>query len=384
MWQEQSVGYAKDSEKAAETYIESEATMEDRHEGTSSAVIGKPERSPTHSDGEAADARAGSRIDLARYVPSQIGHIGQDHQTALPRIAKDSLLAGLIDQALRHVPTRHDVYPGDSRRMDFLMPESVHLVVCSPPYWTLKEYRDTTGQLGHVPDYESFLAELDRVWAHCYRTLVPGGRVIIVVGDVCLSRRRNKGRHTVVPLHASIQEHCRKIGFDNLQGIFWHKIANAAYEVENGSGFLGKPYEPNAVIKNDVEYILMQRKPGGYRSPSLATRVMSVISEENYQKWFRLSWDDLPGASTRDHPAPYPVELAERLIRMFSFAGDTVLDPFLGTGSTSIAAARCGRNSIGVEVDPHYRSMASERLARETQGLFSKVELQFHEGWDSA
>ncbi len=254
----------------------------------------------------------------------------------------------------------------------------VHLVVCSPPYWTLKEYRKTEGQLGDVADYESFLTELDRVWSRCYRVLVPGGRLIIVVGDVCLSRRRNKGRHTVVPLHASIQERCRKLGFDNLQGIFWCKIANAAYEVENGSGFLGKPYEPNAVIKNDVEYILMQRKPGGYRSPSIATRVLSVISEQNYQKWFRLVWDDLPGASTKAHPAPYPIELAERLIRMFSFVGDTVLDPFLGTGTTSIAAARCGRNSIGVEVDPYYWKMASDWIAQATQDLFSKVTLRFY------
>jgi DNA modification methylase len=133
---------------------------------------------------------------------------------------------------------------------------------------------------------------------------------------VDLSRRKNQGRHTVVPLHASILEHCRRVGFDNVQGIFWCKIANAAYEVENGSSFLGKPYEPNAIIKNDVEYILMQRKPGGYWSPALATRVMSVISEENYQKWFRLVWDDLPGAPTKRHPAPYPIELAERLVRM--------------------------------------------------------------------
>jgi DNA modification methylase len=181
-----------------------------------------------------------------------------------------------------------------------------------------------------------------------------------------------------VPLHASIQEHCRKLGFDNLQGIFWCKIANAAYEVENGSGFLGKPYEPNAVIKNDVEYILMQRKPGGYRSPSLATRVMSVISEENYQKWFRLVWDDLPGASTKTHPAPYPVELAERLIRMFSFVGDTVLDPFMGTGTTNVAAARCGRHSIGCEVDGQYFDLAEQRIRNETSGLFSLVTIEAH------
>lgn len=264
--------------------------------------------------------------------------------------------------------------------MDFSAPESVHLVVCSPPYWTLKEYRKTESQLGSVGDYEEFLLQLDRIWAGCWRALVPGGRLIIVGGDVCLSRRKNKGRHTVVPLHASMQEHCRKLGFDNLQGIFWCKTANAACEVENGSNFLGKPYEPNAVIKNDVEYILMQRKPGAYRKPTLAARVMSVIAEENHRKWFRLVWDDLPGASTRKHPAPFPVELAERLIRMFSFAGDTVLDPFVGTGTTMIAAARSGRNSIGIEVDPHYWKMAGKRIAESTQSLFSRTELVLHAG----
>ena len=208
--------------------------------------------------------------------------------------------------------------------------------------------------------------------------LVPGGRLICVVGDVCLSRRKNGGRHTVVPLHSSIQVNCRKIGFDNLAPILWHKISNAAYEVENGSSFLGKPYEPNAVIKNDVEFILMLRKHGGYRSPSVATRVLSVISTENYQKWFQQIWTGLTGASTRQHPAPYPLELAERLVRMFSFVGDTVLDPFLGTGTTSLAAAKWGRNSIGVEVDPHYFEMAEQRLAHETAALFGKSRIEVH------
>ena len=318
------------------------------------------------------------RIELAEFIPPEIGSVGADHQTALPRIAKDAKLSRSINEALRRVPTSHHMYLHDARAMAFLEPASVQLVLCSPPYWTLKEYRKSDGQLGYVGDYENFLIELDKVWSHCYRALVPGGRLIIVVGDVCLSRRKNHGRHTVVPLHASIQEHCRNLGFDNVQGILWLKIANAAYEVENGSGFLGKPYEPNAVIKNDVEYLLMQRKPGGYRSPSIPTRVMSVISEENYQKWFRVVWDDLPGASTKQHPAPYPVDLAERLIRMFSFAGDTVLDPFMGTGSTSIAAARCGRNSIGVEVDPHYFQLAHDSVMESSRDLFSRVTLVDH------
>ena len=208
-----------------------------------------------------------------------------------------------------------------------------------------------------------------------FEALVPGGRLICVVGDVCLSRRKNSGRHTVVPLHASIQEHCRAIGFDNLAPIIWHKIANAVYEVENGSSFLGKPYEPNAVIKNDIEFILMQRKPGGYRAPSVATRVLSIIPEDCHREWFQQIWTGLPGASTRDHPAPFPVELAARLIRMFSFVGDTVLDPFMGTASTNIAAAKWGRNSIGIEVDEEYYALAEKRLRHETTGLFSKASI---------
>jgi DNA modification methylase len=174
----------------------------------------------------------------------------------------------------------------------------------------------------------------------------------------------------VVPLHSSIQIQCREIGFDNLAPILWHKISNAAYEVEGGSSFLGKPYEPNAVIKNDIEFILMLRKPGGYRSPSLATKILSVISTDNYQRWFQQIWTGITGASTRHHPAPYPLELAERLVRMFSFVGDTVLDPFMGTGTTSIAAANWGRNSIGIEVDPHYFTEAYRRIANETARLF--------------
>ena len=316
-----------------------------------------------------------SAEELAKYIPSEIGAI-EDPQKDLPRIAKDPRLTARIEARLRELPTRHEIRLGDARAMDFLQPNSVHLVVTSPPYWTLKKYRETAGQLGFIEDYETFIYELDKVWEHCYRALVPGGRLIIVVGDVCLSRRKNRGRHTVIPLHATIQEHCRKIGFDNLAPIIWHKIANASYEVDNGSSFLGKPYEPNAVIKNDIEFILMQRKPGGYRSPSLAKRILSVISAENHRRWFQQIWTGLTGASTRQHPAPYPVELAVRLIRMFSFVGDTVLDPFLGTGTTAIAAMRTGRDSIGVEIDPHYLKLAERRLLNEASGLFMSAEVE--------
>lgn len=320
---------------------------------------------------------ANGTIDLAEFVPAEIYPLN-DPQTDIPRIAKDKKLIKLIEDAVRRVPTVHSLNLGDARAMDRLEPNSVHLVITSPPYWTLKEYRDSEGQMGHIDDYEEFLAELDRVWRHCLRALVPGGRLICVVGDVCLSRRKNNGRHTVVPLHASIQEHCRKIGFDNLAPIIWHKISNATYEVENGSSFLGKPYEPNSVIKNDVEFILMERKSGGYRAPDIPTRVLSIISGENHKEWFQQIWSGITGASTRQHPAPYPIELAERLIRMFSFVGDTVLDPFLGTGTTTIAAARAGRNSMGFEVDEHYFDLAHARIANDTSSLFSKTVVGVH------
>ncbi len=316
------------------------------------------------------DQPALENADLSRYVPEGLAKLG-DPQTAIPRIAKDAHSVGQIERAVHQVPTSHSIHRGDARDMQGLQPQSVHLVLTSPPYWTLKEYRDSEGQLGHVADYEEFLQELDKVWKQCFQALVPGGRMICVVGDVCLSRRENGGRHTVVPLHSSIQEHCRKLGFDNLAPIIWHKISNAAYEVEGGSSFLGKPYEPNAVIKNDIEFILMERKPGGYRSPDISTKVLSVISTENHKKWFQQIWTGVTGASTKEHPAPYPLELAERLVRMFSFVGDTVLDPFMGTGTTTVAAAKWGRNSIGYEIDRHYYRLAQKRISEETSSLFS-------------
>ncbi len=273
-------------------------------------------------------------------------------------------MAKVLDKT-RHgtaVMTKHILNCGDARHLAWIPDASIHLVLTSPPYWTLKKYNDHPDQLGDIQDYEAFMDELDKVWQHCHRVLVEGGRLVIVVGDVCIARRRNRGRHLVVPLHADISVRARRLGFDYLTPIFWHKIANASYEVENGSSFLGKPFEPNAIIKNDTEYILMLRKPGAYRKPTEEQRRASKISKEDHARWFRSVWTDVPGASTRDHPAPFPVELALRIIRMFSFAGDTVLDPFSGTGSTALAALRANRNSISNEVDPEYFKLSVRRL----------------------
>jgi DNA modification methylase len=257
--------------------------------------------------------------------------------------------------------TSQAVHVGDARNLNWIPNESVHLVVTSPPYFNLKPYAsDAAGaQLGRIAEYESFLLELDKVWKECFRVLVPGGRVCCVVGDI-LVPRKSGGRHFVLPLPSDIQVRTRAIGLDNLTPIFWFKIGNRTNESGGGSsGFYGKPYQPGAVIKNDHEHILMLRKPGGYRTTDMIQKALSMLLPHEMDAWMRPVWSDIRGASLRGgHPAPYPVEMAERLIRMFSFAGDTILDPFAGSGSTAIAATKCGRSSVSVEVEPIYAGMA--------------------------
>lgn len=258
--------------------------------------------------------------------------------------------------------TQHVIYEGDARDLSHIEDQSVHLVLTSPPYAHLKRYEEHPDQMGHIEDYDDFLNELDRVWGECKRVLVPGGRIACVVGDVCISRRKG-GRHYVLPLSADIQVRARGIGLDVLTPIRWLKVANIKLEASSSARFLGKPNLPNGVVKNDIEHILFMRKPGGYRKPTPEMEAASRISTDDYADWFSPIWT-ISGASTRAHPAPFPKPLAYRLIRMFSFAGDTVLDPFAGTGTTNLAAIEAGRNSIGIEIEPTYIDLIEKRLGQ--------------------
>lgn len=259
--------------------------------------------------------------------------------------------------------TKHLLRLGDARDLSWIPSKSVHLVVTSPPYWNLKDYEPHADQLGDIDGYELFLEEMDKTWAECARVLAPGGRICCVVGDVCIPRKR-EGRHYVMPLHADFQVRVRKFGLDNLTPILWFKIANGAQEAAgNGAGFYGKPYQPGAIVKNDFEYILFFRKGGEYRSPSPMQKTLSMLTKTELREWLRTAWTDIKGESTRKgHPAPYPEILATRLIKLFSFVGDTVLDPFAGTGTTAVAALETGRNSISVDIEPKYFALAGERL----------------------
>lgn len=336
---------------------------------------------------ESVNRRAGDKanysLPLGSSLPDATTEDGARYETEAARDERtfEEILSGgeptLEDKRLAKelawsngaVPesTSHRIYRGDARRMEPLDGETVHLVVTSPPYFNLIDYKGRTaadGQLGDIDQYDRFLDELDEVWRRTYDLLVPGGRMCVVVGDVCLSRRE-AGRHHVIPLHADIAARCRTIGFDYLTPILWSKIANMATEVGGRSGFLGKPYEPNAIIKNDVEYILLLRKPGRYRKPTKAQRALSVLEPEEHHKWFRSIWTDVRGESRKaGHPAPFPAHLAYRLIKMFSFVGDTVLDPFWGTGSTTVAAIEAVRSSVGFDIAPNYLEIGRDRLAQ--------------------
>ncbi len=284
------------------------------------------------------------------------------HTVQMPLPNRD-LAAGRQGQPASTQGSSHLVVQGDSRDLGFIGNESAHLICTSPPYGSLKEYPDHPGQLGNIAEYDEFLAELDKVWRECLRILVPGGRVACVVGDVCISRRRG-GRHHVLPLSADLQVRARAIGFDNVTPIRWLKVANIHLEASRSSRYLGKPNLPNGVIKNDLEHILLFRKPGGYRKPSAWQEEQSFIPTDDYSRWFSAVWTDVNGQLRNGHPAPYPLEIPRRLIRMFSFVGDLVVDPFGGTGTTALAAIETGRNSVSVDIDPGYVDMMEARLGK--------------------
>lgn len=293
------------------------------------------------------------RKGLSHATPALVVEVLTD-LAGRPRAARIDLCVG--------VPTTHLIAHGDSRRLDWIADDEIPLVVTSCPYFDLKAYDDGPGQLAAIESYEAFLAAMDDVLRECLRVLMPGGRLALNVGDVLRSRAQH-GEHHVLPLHADLLVRSRALGFRTLNGIIWRKKTNCAYEGA-GRGTLGRPGQPNGIIKSEAEHILLMRKPGPYRSVSHALARASHISQSEYDTFFQQVWD-IPGArADRGHPAPFPIEIPYRLIRMFSHANDTVLDVFGGSATTALGAAKAGRNSICVDAAHTYVARAIERVGR--------------------
>lgn len=256
-------------------------------------------------------------------------------------------------------PTTHRVLNGCARRaLKRLDGESIDLVVTSPPYWQLKDY-GAEGQIGAGQSYEDYLAALAEVWTECHRLLRPGCRLAVNIGDQYL-RASEHGRYRVVPIPADTIAACQGAGFDFMGNIVWRKVSTT--RTSGGGVWMGSAYHPkDGHVTYEHEYILLFRKLGRWKTPSREVKERSRLTREQRSAWFRGYWELAPERQN-DHVAKFPVELPERLIRMYSFRGETVLDPFLGSGTTSLAAMRAGRDSVGVELNPDFLPLIARKL----------------------
>jgi DNA modification methylase len=262
------------------------------------------------------------------------------------------------------------LFVGDARRMGEVPDGSVHLVVTSPPYWDLKDY-GVAGQIGCGQTLHEYLGAIDGVWRECRRVLCDSGRLCINIGDQ-FARASLYGRYRVIPLHAEVIGQCCALGLDYLGAIVWQK--KTTVETTGGAVVMGSyPYPPNGIVELDHEYILICRVPGPARTVSREVKEQAALSREEWKQLFSGHWS-FAGERKRGHEAPFPEELPRRLVRMFSFPGDTVLDPFLGTGTTAAVALALGRNAVGYDVSEEYAKAAAERCRG--QGLFVQVSLE--------
>lgn len=266
--------------------------------------------------------------------------------------------------------TMHKIIIGDSRKMNELKDSSIHLVVTSPPYWQLKDYGTDT-QIGFNDSYEEYINNLNLVWNECYRVLKPGCRMAINIGDQ-FARSVYYGRYKVIPIRTEIIKFCETIGFDYMGAIIWQK--KTTMNTTGGATVMGSyPFPRNGIIEIDYEFILLFKKPGKTSAPSKEIKEKSKISKEKWKEYFSGHWY-FNGEKQDKHIAMFPIELPKRLIEMFTFVGETVLDPFLGSGTTSLAALLTNRNSIGYEINKEFLPIIKNKLRIDSNTLFQEHE----------
>ncbi len=260
---------------------------------------------------------------------------------------------------------------GDSRKMVELEDSSVQLIVTSPPYWHIKDY-GTENQIGYGQTLHEYLKDLYRVWKECYRVLEPGRRLVINIGDQ-FARSVIYGRYKIIPLHAEVIAQCEEIGFDYMGSIIWQK--KTTMNTTGGATVMGSyPYPPNGMVEIDYEHILIFKKPGKSKKVPKEIKEKSKLTKEEWKTYFSGHWN-FGGARQVGHEAMFPEELPRRIIKMFSFVGETVLDPFLGSGTTVKVALELNRNAVGYEINESFADVIKEKVGINTLINFNKIEI---------
>lgn len=269
--------------------------------------------------------------------------------------------------------TNHLIINGDSRRMTEVEDESVHLIITSPPYWQLKDY-GTDNQLGYHDSYENYINNLNLVWDESYRVLHKGCRLCVNIGDQ-FARAVYYGRYKVIPIRTEIIKFCETKGFDYMGAIIWQKVTTS--NTTGGATIMGSfPYPRNGILKIDYEFILLFKKPGTPPKPTIDLKKKSAMTKEEWNNYFQGHWN-FGGAKQDSHLAMFPEELPKRLIKMFSFVGDTILDPFLGSGTTSLASRNLDRNSVGYEINPEFMKIIENKLSINKKDMFEQNKYNF-------
>ena len=272
--------------------------------------------------------------------------------------------------------THHKIIVGDSRRMTDVADESVHLVITSPPYWQLKDYGNDS-QIGFDHSYEDYINNLNLVWNECHRVLHKGCRLCVNIGDQ-FARSVYYGRYKVIPIRTEIIKFCETVGFDYMGAIIWQKVTTC--NTTGGATIMGSfPHPRNGILKLDYEFILIFKKHGISPKVGKDIKEKSKMTVEEWNRLFTGHWN-IPGEKQDKHLAVFPEEIPRRLIKMYSFVGDTVLDPFLGSGTTSLAARKLGRNSIGYEVNPEFLPVIEAKLGIKQKILFEDAEFELITG----
>lgn len=255
--------------------------------------------------------------------------------------------------------TTHILVNGDSRNLSLISDKSVHLIITSPPYWQLKDY-GSTDQIGFHDNYENYINNLNCVWSECNRILHDGCRLCINIGDQ-FARSVYYGRYKVIPIRTEIIRFCESLGMDYMGAVIWQK--QTTMNTTGGGAVMGSfPYPRNGILKIDYEFILIFKKQGKAPTPTAEQKKYSAMTKEEWNTFFSSHWN-FGGAKQDQHIAVFPEELPRRLIKMFSFAGETIFDPFMGSGTTALAACNLQRNSIGYEINSDYKKYYEEKIA---------------------